>query len=150
MLLDFSGNWRVDQTDTLALSMYVERKLKELMVKQPNELAKTLHFDDVAVHYKNSANKNYHGRAYNGIPQISKSFGKAKYLVIMRIHQNLKFPFKTSIGLQVNGMDELIVYLLAHELTHIMQYKFKAKCGESEPRILSRYMVAEYRKDTGS
>ena len=113
--------------------------------------ASLIDIDNVAINIKNSTHR-YAGRAYPSIPAMSPWYFKKasarkprpRYLIVCRVGGPELFPYQSEgyPGRKIeNGrwptplLDdwmESMVYLVAHELMHVQQFRAKARCSEQE------------------
>lgn len=98
------------------------RKLVEIATKGVNTTK-------VAIHIRNSQ-YSYYGRAYFGVPSISRARGKAKWLMVVRIGAAHHFPLKTKYPrlktapeFEMKSWKEAMVAVVAHEARHIQQFQ---------------------------
>lgn len=118
--------------------------------------ANLIPLDNVAVNIKNTPHA-YAGRAYSQTPGISQFYGKAKYLVVCRIGPPDKFPHQCKgypgrkpgpdwpTPLLADWMEGL-VYLVAHELMHVQQFRAKASCTEKETEAFGMRRLEAWRE----
>ena len=106
---------------------------------------------NVAINIKNSKH-HFAGRAYPNLPyespwvKIRNKAGhrKARYLIVCRVGAAETFPYQTK-GYRGRKIEngrwptplfanwiEAMVYLVAHELMHIQQFRADARCSEQE------------------
>lgn len=115
---------------------------------------------DVAINIKNSQYV-FAGRAFSRIPQMSswRKRKTAKRLIVCRIGGPHRFPFtyKGYKGRKIeNGRwptptfsdwMEALVYLTAHELMHVQQFRAKARCSEVETESFAMRQLTKWRNE---
>jgi len=96
----------------------------------------------VEIHVKGSDTRYFAGRAYNGIPAIANVAETFQYLVIIRLARNseimpsnIKPGVKRLLrgypeGLPLEGWEDVIVYVAAHEARHIWQFQRTKRTGK--------------------
>ena len=115
---------------------------------------------NVAINIKNSQHR-FAGRAFSQIPVESPwhKNTKARYLVVCRIGGPSLFPYQT-LGYQGRKIEngrwptplfadwmEALVYLVAHELMHIQQFRSKARCSEQETEAFAMRRLLQWREE---
>ena len=93
----------------------------------------------VCINVKNSRS-DYAGTAYPRIPSVSNAPKSARYLITIRIGKPDKFPsknwgsyhYKTVGKFDFRSWQEAMIAVVAHELTHIRQYRYNKKRSEVE------------------
>jgi len=104
----------------------------------------------VCINVKNCNTSIYRGRAYGGVPYISNAPKSSKYLVVIRIGSPDRFPtqgnggYKRVPDFEIKDWKEALVAIVAHELTHIKQYRYgkrrsEVKCEMAEIKKLQEY-----------
>jgi hypothetical protein len=140
-------------------------KLVKFIVKFSSGL---IDIHDVAINIKNTRTCTFKGLAYSAVPVISPWFRKidpktgrrkAKYLVVCRFGGPNKFPYQTKgypgrkietgrwpTPLLADWM-EAMVYLVAHELMHIQQFRVNGKCSEQETEAVAMRRLTQWREN---
>ena len=111
----------------------------------------------LAVHVKNSRNA-YGGRAYKRVPYMSKSYGKAKELITVRIGKPDKFPTtnklrdrdygyggKGSPIITYGTWQEAMIGVTAHEGHHIVQFRHNWPLSEVECEKVAAKRLEEWK-----
>jgi len=106
----------------------------------------------VCINVKNCKTRRYGGTAYWCIPHISNAPKSARYLITVRVGKPKDFPctnfgsyrYKTVTEFKFNSWQECLVAVLAHELTHIRQYRCQkprseVECMKNEHKKLLAY-----------
>lgn len=115
---------------------------------------------DVAINIKNSK-YHYAGRAYGWIPNISpwiRKYPTPRYLIVCRIGKPEKFPYQ-SPGYPRRKIEnghwptplladwqEALVFLVAHELLHIQQFRAGTRCSEEETEAYGMRRLEAWRE----
>jgi hypothetical protein len=107
------------------------------------------HHRRVCVNVKNSGDA-YRGAAYNGVPSISNAPQTARYLITVCIGDRGRFPidnyysvkFKRVSPCTLNNWQEALVFVTAHEMSHVRQYVLHKRCSEvdAEKRAIKTLM----------
>jgi hypothetical protein len=122
--------------------------------------ANCIDIGDVAINIKNSKH-HYAGRAYPQIPPISpwiRKYPAPRYLIVCRIGKPEKFPYQ-SPGYPRRKIEnghwptplladwqEALVFLVAHELLHIQQFRVGARCTEEETEAYGMRRLEAWRE----
>jgi hypothetical protein len=113
--------------------------------------------DDVAINIKNSQHV-WAGRAFASVPWESPWRGQASRLIVCRIGGPQKFPYQTHgyPGRKVENGNwptpllgdwmEALVFLVAHELFHIVQFRVKARASEIETEAYGMKRMLAWRE----
>jgi hypothetical protein len=114
-------------------------------------------FSDVVILWRASKRRGFRGLAYNGIPKSERTRrinGVNYYIKMMMPPHTFPYTFiqkgKGVTGNQwtVNSAEEFVVYLLAHEMRHIVQYKRMERhlLMELAPTWESQHRLSQFRK----
>ena len=121
---------------------------------------------NVAINIKNSSRR-FAGRAYPSVPyespwttkKATKRTKRARYLIVCRVGGPEKFPYQT-LGYPGRKIEnghwptpmfadwmEAMVYLVAHELMHIQQFRANARCSERETEAFAMRRLTMWREE---
>jgi hypothetical protein len=122
--------------------------------------AHNIEIGDVAINIKNSEYR-YSGRAYPQIPGVSpwsRTYPRPRYLIVCRIGAPEKFPYQSQ-GYPRRKIEngcwptplfadwqEALVYLVAHELMHIQQFRFMTIRTEKETEAYAMRRLHAWRE----
>lgn len=144
-------------------SHYDESVVREIV----KHAAGNIDISNVVINVKNSVH-HWAGRAYSVIPQESPWFLKRlrhkgkrprpQYLIVCRIGGPHKFPYQTK-GYPNRKIEnghwptplladwqEALVFLVAHELMHIQQFRYKTRLTEKETEAYGMARLLAWRE----
>ena len=110
---------------------------------------------DVAVWLKACYTATYRGRAWNGVPAISRfhSAKACRYLVTLGVNEDNIYPYecghaevmKRAPAIEVGSWRELLIVVAAHEARHIRQFKLRKPHSEVDCEQFALRMLMKHR-----
>lgn len=138
------------------------KELVKFIIKQAAGL---IDLNGIAINIKNSQHR-FAGRAYQSIPAMSPWYKKRftlkrppRHLIVCRIGKPSLFPYQYT-GYRGRKIEnghwptplladwmEALVYLVAHELMHVQQFRSKAPCSERETEAFAMRRLTHWREE---
>lgn len=105
----------------------------------------------VCVNVKNRRKSRWQGYAYDGVPIQSNAPRSAHYLVTLAVNPDNVYPLTRSAQrrgepvLVLHDWRELIVFLAAHELKHVEQFRESLRLSEVRCNLFAAHMLTRFR-----